>query len=985
MNAISVSESTVYVGGTFFNIGGQSRSRIAALDAGTGAATTWNPSVGDEVKTLALQSGTVYAGGTFVSIGGDIRNNLAAVNVSTGQLTSWNPNADGTVYSMALGVSTVYVGGNYSNVGGQSRSYFAALNTTDGSATSWIPNVGNQVRSIAVSGSTVYIGGLFTAVGGQTRNMIAALDATLETNNLISGWNPGAAVNVRALAISGSTLYAGGDFTTIGGQSRKYLAALNASDGTVTSWNPNPNASVLALAANGTTIYAGGDFTIFSPTASPDTCLRIAAFNATTGTRTSWNPSASASVWSIAVSGSAVYVGGSFSSFSPNGGTAITRNRLAALNINTGIPMSWDPNSGGTVNSVTVGSTGIYAGGGFTAMGGISRRYLALFPITSVDWGGSSGGNWNEAANWAPGIVPTASLDASVSMGSPVLNTDYTLPSGKTLTLSGTGSLTVAAGKTLTIAGTADFGGRPVTLKSTTSGTASLGQMTGTLSNAGSVTVERYIPAARKWRFLTAPLVGASNNSVYRNWQNNGTPSGATGIDIWGAGGTATPSTGVNGLQSGPSASMRSYGAAGWADVTDTKSETGTRLFDGSSNNAFSVFVKGPFNNGNTAVNAGDAAVATTLSATGTPITGTHTKTLSASPSAGQYFLVGNPYASAVNPAQLSGNNLTNTFWMWDATTSGGSGAGSYVAFNRSPAPGTYNVTSGGFTNSPTTTHIQSGQAFFARASVAGEVTTITFEESDKSSATGGGMFGPQQVPDEYGTLRLTLCQDSGAAQPKNLDGAVAFFYANGNPEVDGMDGSKLMNSSENLFFRRTGRSLTFEHRPVVEARDTLFLRMGNLHKTSYRLTVEGSKLGKDVEFALVDRLTGMTTLMDSAGSRSYDFTVTDDSLSTGDRFTVQLSRPLTQSLSPEGSSLRQGLRLHPNPARDLLRVTLGVSRAGATLLQVFDARGVELLRGDLDASGSADVDVSRLPSGLYTLLLTDAKGEKTVGKFVRE
>ncbi len=99
-------------------------------------------------------------------------------------------------------------------------------------------------------------------------------------------------------------------------------------------------------------------------------------------------------------------------------------------------------------------------------MGGVSRRNIAAFPITSVDWGGSTGGSWNQASNWAPGIIPNSTLDVAIASGSPLMDVDYTLPVGKSLTLSGTGSLTIAAGKALTVAGTADFGGKSVTFRS---------------------------------------------------------------------------------------------------------------------------------------------------------------------------------------------------------------------------------------------------------------------------------------------------------------------------------------------------------------------------------------------------------------------------------------------------------------------------------------------------------------------------------------
>jgi hypothetical protein len=45
---------------------------------------------------------------------------------------------------------------------------------------------------------------------------------------------------VLALAVSGSTVYAGGSFTSVGGQARRNLAALNIRTGAATAFNPNP-------------------------------------------------------------------------------------------------------------------------------------------------------------------------------------------------------------------------------------------------------------------------------------------------------------------------------------------------------------------------------------------------------------------------------------------------------------------------------------------------------------------------------------------------------------------------------------------------------------------------------------------------------------------------------------------------------------------------------------------------------------------------
>ncbi len=105
----------------------------------------------------------------------------------------------------------------------------------------------------------MYAGGDFNSIGGQPRNFIAALDPS---SGNATAWNPNADFAVGALAVSGSTVYAGGTFGQIGGQMRNYIAALDAGTGAATGWNPNAGSTVLALAVSGSTVYAGGQLRV---------------------------------------------------------------------------------------------------------------------------------------------------------------------------------------------------------------------------------------------------------------------------------------------------------------------------------------------------------------------------------------------------------------------------------------------------------------------------------------------------------------------------------------------------------------------------------------------------------------------------------------------------------------------------------------------------------------------------------------------------
>ena len=326
--SLAVSGSTVYAGGDFTSIGGQGRNNIAALDATTGAATAWSPNANGTVNSIVVSGTTIFAGGGFYTIGGQSRNYIAALDATTGNALAWNPKANGGVNSISVSGTTVYAGGDFDTIGGQSRNHIAALDATSGNALSWNPKANNYVYSLAVSGTTVYAGGGFDTIGGQTRSFIAALD---NTTGKALAWNPkafGYYVDpntywyyhgyVRSIAMSGSTVYTGGFFDSIGGQGRNNIAALDATTGNALTWNPKAlryyvmlgYASVNSIAVSGTTIYAGGVFDGIGGQSRNN----IAALDATTGNATNWNPNADFTVRTLAVSGSTVYVGGNFTS-----------------------------------------------------------------------------------------------------------------------------------------------------------------------------------------------------------------------------------------------------------------------------------------------------------------------------------------------------------------------------------------------------------------------------------------------------------------------------------------------------------------------------------------------------------------------------------------------------------------------------------------------------------------------------------------------
>jgi hypothetical protein len=276
INSLAISNKTLYVGGKYDSIGGQSRLNLAAIDLTTMKVTPWNPRphkingnygrTVSPVNALAIHRNILYIGGSFDNIGGQSRNNLAAIDITTGQVTPWNPDVSGFVHTIALTENTLYAGGDIYAVGDKERMRIAAINITTGEVTPWNPTKDHYVTevhrvwAIAFSGNTVFVGGAFKYFG-QTRNNLAAVDAT---TGQVTPWNPDANVGVSALALSGSTLYVGGSFTTIGGQNRNRLVAIDAISGQPTSWNPDLNGSlhtsVHTIVVSDNKLYVGGDF-----------------------------------------------------------------------------------------------------------------------------------------------------------------------------------------------------------------------------------------------------------------------------------------------------------------------------------------------------------------------------------------------------------------------------------------------------------------------------------------------------------------------------------------------------------------------------------------------------------------------------------------------------------------------------------------------------------------------------------------------------
>jgi hypothetical protein len=404
----------LYVGGSFATAGGVATRAIAK----------WNGSSWSPLATgLSVMSGSndpivnalgvfddgngpaIYAGGEFAGAG-----HVAASDIAKWRGSSWSSLGSGM--NGAVGALTVlddgtgpalYAAGSFTGAGGVAANYVARWNGSSWSALasgmSWV-NGGLEVSVDALTvfddggGPALYAGGEFTAAGGVAANYIAKWDG--------SSWSPlGSGIgfpmsnpSVSALTTfddgGGLALYAAGAFATAGGVAANSIAKWNGS-----SWSPlgsgmNYFVSVLTVFDDGTgpALYAGGLFT----TAGGVAASHIAKWNGSTWSALGSGMSGGTPTYVGALtvfddgSGSALYAGGNFTSA---GGVAA--NYIARWNGSSwstlGSGMSAAPGYPPAVAALTAFDDGsgpaLYAGGAFTASGGVATNYIAK-------WNGSS-------------------------------------------------------------------------------------------------------------------------------------------------------------------------------------------------------------------------------------------------------------------------------------------------------------------------------------------------------------------------------------------------------------------------------------------------------------------------------------------------------------------------------------------------------------------------------------------------------------------
>lgn len=333
VRAVYPTANAIWVGGAFDNIVGADAGpavAIAALDPNTGGRaagitppllTGNNPIVYD----VSAAGGVVYAAGVFTyQHAGQTWRNLVGLDQSTGAIVQ--------AFSAAP-LMTVHATGDRVLAGGAEMVAYTTGGQLISSFTPLVTKINDSIRGhgtppqfrdigVASDGSGIAVG-QFDFINDAGQKVAVKFDvATGE----VADWDVGNVAQSSAafgigLALSGGTLYVaagGSDFT----------AAYQVSNG-AQIWKTDTSGSSQAVAVyDASTIVVGGHFqwvaygsaTQCGDNSNPNTaCLnqpRLVAMNAATGAvNDQWRPSVCChynGVWSVAVVGTRLHIGGQF-------------------------------------------------------------------------------------------------------------------------------------------------------------------------------------------------------------------------------------------------------------------------------------------------------------------------------------------------------------------------------------------------------------------------------------------------------------------------------------------------------------------------------------------------------------------------------------------------------------------------------------------------------------------------------------------------
>ena len=345
INSILVSDSKIYLGGSFSSYFGTPVNNILSINSKGGIDTSFMNGTGFNNSVICLEKSLdnkIIIGGNFNNYNGVVANRIIALNLdgSINNTFDFGTGFNGDVNTIAVQTDgKLIIGGDFSSFNGVSANKIIRLNNDGTIDSNFSTGTGfnNIVKTIAIqSDGKILVGGTFTTYNGISKNRIVRLnnDGTIDNSYQTSiGFNN--SVNDIKILLDGNAII-GGSFTTYSENQNgnpfpaSRIIILNTSGDKIDSFGSGFNSTVNAIHLRyDNKILISGDFTQFQGI-STNKIIRLNADN-THDTSFNLGYTIDNSIYAVSNFGNRTLIGGNFNSINTTVSGDINSNRIRML------------------------------------------------------------------------------------------------------------------------------------------------------------------------------------------------------------------------------------------------------------------------------------------------------------------------------------------------------------------------------------------------------------------------------------------------------------------------------------------------------------------------------------------------------------------------------------------------------------------------------------------------------------------------------
>jgi hypothetical protein len=365
------------------------------------------------VYAFAQVGDTVYAGGRFQQVQDPARTttysrkNFVAFDSVTGVVSPLDLSFDGMVTGIEATPdgTALFISGAFAKVNGITRRGILKYDLVNDRVDPTFAPTGMRTVS-----DVKFANGVVIAAGNFSKHLMAMDPTTGADTGAIAitvagAVDPDEETRIRYIAVSpnGTRLVATGNFATVNGQSRKRAFMLNlGASATLSTWHaPRFDVTCAApsklVSAQGVDFSPDGSYFVVVATGGPtgtsgvcDAAARFETANVSSFARPTWiNWTGGDTLYSVAVTGSAVYVGGHQRWLdNPQGSDsagpgAVSRPGIGAINPVTGKALAWNPTKSREHGTMALFATsrGLWVGSDGARFGGEDHAGIGFAPL----------------------------------------------------------------------------------------------------------------------------------------------------------------------------------------------------------------------------------------------------------------------------------------------------------------------------------------------------------------------------------------------------------------------------------------------------------------------------------------------------------------------------------------------------------------------------------------------------------------------------